>query len=135
MNRTLASIVIIAALVFSTGCGGLFQRGEPTQNAHTAIRLGSVGWNSYVRIERARCDKNKDCLATLAERNTQAKEILRVATQHVKDIELAIEVGDKVKAGKHLDALEELVTGLDPEHFRDTSELIGSMRRQIAEIK
>lgn len=110
-------------------------RGAPTRNAETAIRLGAAGWHQYVNIEKSRCDKDAACLEKLSERNDKAQAILKIARGHVKDLALAIEVGNKVKARDYLSALEALVQGLDPAHFQDTFNVLGSLRDRVEEME
>lgn len=135
MKSIFSTIALLITMATASGCAHLFQKNQPVQNADTAIRLGAMAWHQYVQVERSRCDEDTACLARLTERDAKALEIIIVAEQHVDDLALAIEVGDELKAGEHLDALEKLVMGLDPQHFRDTFDVLGSLRRQVAEMQ
>ena len=135
MKRIFASVTLIAALVLTPGCAHLFQKNQPVQNANTALGLGAAAWHQYVQVERSRCDEDTPCLERLTARDAKALESIQLAEQHVDDLALAISVGNKLKAGEHLDALEQIVMGLDPQHFRDTFDVLWSLRRQVAEMQ
>ena len=135
MNKKFKSLSLIALLLVSTSCANLFKRGEPTRNAETTIRLGAAAWHQYVNLEKTRCRKDTACLERLGERDAKAKEVLRVAGGHVQDLALAIKVGNKAKAREYISALEALVQGMDPEHFRDTFNVMGSLRDRVDEME
>lgn len=118
-RKTGAMAAVLALCVAASGCSYMQQRTEdPVVSARRALTMGELMWSVYMTQARKGCEGDGQCLDNLRKSDIKANAIAQKLTDALRNMELAMDAGDKVAAKAALLQVEQLLADVDPAYVK-----------------